>query len=158
MLGIGRESALRRFALRATSDHEIMLRVQKYYPRVADLGFARCVTFDVIHRESGKKAGEIALRVGESDSLFYLGHIGYHIDPRYRGRHYAMRACRLCLPLLREWRMGSVVITTDDDNAASIRTCEELGCVLESTVDVPRWCWEKFQISRRKRRYVLILA
>ena len=50
--------------------------------------------------------------------------------------------------------MRSFVITTDEDNPASSRTCEKLGCVLESTVDVPAWCRIEFDISARKRRYV----
>ena len=45
-------------------------------------------------------------------------------------------------------------ITTDVDNHPSIKTCERLGCVLESTVDVPGWCRAEFSISHRKRRYI----
>ncbi len=158
MPSIGRLISVRRYPSRAGTDERIALRYQSHLPMVTDLGFAECVTFAIIDRQSGDKAGEIALRAGDSRPLFYLGHIGYHVDPAYRGHHYALRACRLCLPLLKEMGMGSLVITTDEDNAASIRTCEGLGCRLESTVNVPRWCCEKFQISQRKRRYVLVLA
>ncbi len=50
--------------------------------------------------------------------------------------------------------MRSFVITTDEENHPSILTCERLGCMLESTVDVPLWCRQEFAISERKRRYV----
>ena len=112
--------------------------------------------YDIIDRESGRISGEIALRLGEGASLFYLGHIGYHIDPPFRGKHEALHACRLCLPVFREMEMRSFVITTDDDNIPSIRTCERLGCVLESVVDVPAWCMTEYGISARKRRYVFV--
>ena len=56
--------------------------------------------------------------------------------------------------MLSELGMRSFVITTDEDNLPSIRTCERLGCTLECTVDVPLWCRQEFSISARKRRYV----
>jgi len=112
------------------------------------------MVFDVVDLVSGRIAGEIALRLGEGEGLFYLGHIGYHIDPPFRGKHNALRACRLCLSVFEEMGYRSFVITTDEDNYPSIRTCELLGCTLESTVDVPVWCIEEYSISHRKRRYV----
>lgn len=137
------------------SDDEIGLRPRKYYGCLPELGGSRELDFDIIDLGTLKKAGEIALRVGEDESLFYLGHIGYHVDPPFRGRHDALRACRLCLPIFWEMKMRSLVITTDEDNLPSIRTCEGLECMLESTVDVPLWCREEFGISARKRRYIL---
>ena len=74
------------------------------------------------------------LRVGEDESLFYLGHIGYHVDPPFRGHSAALHACRLCVPVFHELGMRTFVITTDEDNLPSILTCERLGCILESTV------------------------
>lgn len=159
MQRLRRLHTLKRFALEASrQDDQIALHVAQYLPMLPELGYVECVTFSVIQQSSGEKAGEIALRLGDNNALFYLGHIGYHIDPGYRGHHYALRACRMCLPLIKEAGLGSVVITTDEDNGPSIKTCERLGCQLESTVDVPRWCQRKFQISQRKRRYVLVLA
>ena len=112
------------------------------------------MVFDIIDIEKNKVSGEIALRLGEGEGLFYLGHIGYHVDPPYRGKNEALHACRLCVPIFLEMGYRSFVITTDEDNYPSIRTCEKLGCVLESTVDVPFWCREEYDISARKRRYV----
>ena len=134
-------------------DELIGLRPREYYGGLSRLGGAKSLVFDIIDLGTGKAAGEIALRAGEDESLFYLGHIGYHIDPPFRGRHAALHACRLCAPVFWELGMRTLIITTDEDNLPSIRTCERLGCVLESTVDVPKWCQREFGISARKRRY-----
>ncbi|NLO86208.1 MAG: GNAT family N-acetyltransferase [Clostridiales bacterium] len=135
-------------------DDLIALRPASYHRRVSIMN-AKSMIFEIIDIQSRNVAGEIALRIGESDSLFYLGHIGYHINPPYRGKHAAVHACLLCFPLLRELGMTSIVLTTDVDNIASMKTCEYLGCELESTVEVPYWCSAEYTISTRKLRYVL---
>ena len=136
------------------SDEMFALVPRSYAHRINQIDGACSMIFDIVDRKSQKLAGEIALRIGEGEGLFYLGHIGYHIDPPFQGHNGALRACRMCLPLLAEMGMRSFVITTDEDNLPSIRTCEKLGCVLESTVNVPAWCRVEFDISDRKRRYV----
>ena len=136
------------------SDDEFMLIPREYAHRVSQIDGACSMIFDIADRKTGRTAGEIALRIGEGASLYYLGHIGYHMDPPFQGRHGALRACRMVVPLMYEMGMRSFVITTDEDNVPSIRTCEKLGCVLESTVDVPAWCRIEFAISHRKRRYI----
>ena len=142
----------RREALYA--DDEFAIVPREYAHRVSQIDGACSMIFDIVDRHTRRTAGEIALRIGEGESLFYLGHIGYHMDPPFQGRHGALRACRMVIPLFREMGMRSFVITTDEDNFPSIRTCEKLGCVLESTVDVPNWCRVEFCISHRKRRYI----
>lgn len=138
-------------------DDVIALIPRSYAHRVNRIDGACSMIFDIIDQESGRIAGEIALRLGEGAGLFYLGHVGYHIDPPYRGKGEALHACRLCLPVFNLMNMRSFVITTDEDNIPSIRTCEKLGCILESTVDVPVWCQNEYEISSRKRRYVYVL-
>ena len=100
------------------------------------------------------KMGYVSLRLGESPSLYYLGHIGYRIDPPYRGHGYAQQACELLRPLMSEHGLRSVVITTDTDNIASRRTCEHLGCALESIADVPNEYRVLCSGSDRKCRYI----
>ena len=136
------------------ADEVFALYPRSYAHRVSQIDGACSMIFDIVERKSGQIAGEIALRIGEGESLYYLGHIGYHIDPPFRGQNGALRACRMCIPVLKQMGMRSFVITTDEDNVPSIRTCEKLGCVLESTVDVPMWCRVEFDISARKRRYI----
>ena len=124
------------------------------FPSESALGFGHEQTWKIVPHLERREMGRISFRSGEGRYIYYYGHIGYHIDPPYRGASWALHACRLCLPIFAAMHMRSFVITTDDDNFPSIKTCERLGCVLESTVDVPVWCREEFEISCRKRRYV----
>lgn len=135
-------------------NEQIALMPREYAGHLAVIDHAASLIFDIVDIETERVAGEIALRLGEGPALFYLGHVGYHVDPPYQGRHYALQACKLVVPVFKAFGFGSYVITTDEDNLPSIRTCELLNCVLESTVDVPLWCSAEFQISHRKRRYI----
>jgi predicted acetyltransferase len=138
-------------------NEDFALLPYSYSKDVACIDHAKSMIFRIIDRKSRCDAGELALRIGESAGMFYLGHIGYHIDPPYRGRHGAYQACRLAEPLLRDLGLRTLVITTDDDNLPSIRTCEKLGCILECTVDVPVRFQKEYEISARKRRYIWFL-
>lgn len=137
-----------------TQDDLISLWPREYYPRMARLSGATVFVFDIVDQAAAKISGEIALRFGDSSELFYLGHVGYHIDPPYRGKNEALHACQLCAPMFLQMGMNSFTITTDTDNLPSIRTCEKLGCILECTVPVPEWCRSMFELSTQKRRYV----
>ncbi len=139
-------------------NEEFALLPYSYSKNVACIQHAKSMIFKIIHRSTRREAGELALRIGDSRCMFYLGHIGYHIDPPYRGHSGAWQACCLCVPLLLDLGLRTVVITTDDDNIPSIHTCEKLGCVLESTVDVPRDVQLEYEISHRKRRYIWFVS
>src|SRR5688572_14560944 len=92
----------------------------------------------LLRRAPLRIAGGISLRIGYSDPIeMYYGHIGYHVYPPARGRHYAERACRLLIPLCRRYGMRTLWITCNPDNRASRRTCERLGMELAGIVPVP---------------------
>ena len=139
---------------RRYSDGEIALAELHPGEAEPELGFGREYTFRITPAGSRREAGQISLRLGESEGVYYFGHIGYHIDPPYRGKHWAEKACRLLVPLMREQGLESVVITCDLDNEASRRTCERLGCVAERVVPVPAWLRKKYEVSAAKRRFV----
>ncbi len=101
-----------------------------------------------------KEIGQLSYRDGESRCVYYFGHIGYHIDPPYRGHHYAWRACRLIRNEILMSGKSSVVITCDPDNDASRKTCERLNCRLEGISAVPRDLQEKYELSSMKCRYI----
>lgn len=86
-----------------------------------------------------EKIGDITLRIGYSDSLFYSGQIGYEIDAAYRGNGYAVRACRLLRSVAKAHRMQKLLITTDYRNSASKRVCEKLGAKLLQVLPLPQW-------------------
>jgi predicted acetyltransferase len=106
------------------------------------------------HADNVAIAGGIGLRIGHGEDLeYYYGHIGYHVYPPSRGRHYAERACRLLLPLAAYHGVNPVWITTNPDNLASRRTCERLGGQLVDVVDVPPGHPLYLRGERRKCRY-----
>ena len=136
------------------SDGEITL-TRIPVPRAdAGLGFGTERVWRISLQGSRKEIGRISYRDGESRCVFYYGHIGYHIDPPWRGRHYAYRACRLIREEMLRSGKASVVITCDPDNLPSRKTCEKLGCLYEGTVDVPEDIRRKYEISEVKRRYI----
>lgn len=94
-------------------------------------------TFYMYKARTRHYMGYVSLRLGESPGLYYLGHIGYRVEPAYRGMHLAERGCRMMVPLMRKLGIKSVVITNNVENTPSRRTAERLGCVLESIVPVP---------------------
>ena len=135
---------------------DIALCPREYYGYSRHIRCEHSLIFDIVARSDARIAGEIALRIGDSPEQFYLGHIGYHVDPPFRGHGFALQACRACEPLLGALGLHTVVITTDPDNIPSVKTCERLGCELECTVAVPPQMREKLEISPEKRRYIWI--
>ena len=119
-----------------------------------DMGFGEEYSWIIVPHGKRREMGRINLRLGESACIYVYGHIGYHIDPPYRGHHYARQACRLIVPLMIRAGKTSVVITCDPDNEPSRRTCTRLGCLFERTTNVPEDIYQKFEISRKKCRYI----
>lgn len=138
----------------AFSDGVIDLIPIRLYPPDSDMGFGECYDYVITPHGERREAGQISLRLGESPCVYYFGHIGYHVDPPFRGHGWAQRACRLLVPLMRMRGKTSVVITTDPDNVPSRRTCEHLGCEMERIVDVPSSIRDRWEISEVKCRYV----
>ncbi|MBQ8202340.1 MAG: GNAT family N-acetyltransferase [Clostridia bacterium] len=136
------------------SDGVIDLVPLRLYPPEREMGFGRNYDFMITEHDRRYEIGRISLRVGESPCVYYFGHIGYHIDPPYRGHHYARRACELLRPLITLHGKESVVITCDPDNWPSRKTCVGLGCVLERIVDVPEEIQYRWEISAVKCRYI----
>jgi len=76
--------------------------------------------------------GAITLRHGLNDFLLRAGgHIGYGLRPSARGRGLAAWALRSILPRAHQLGLDRVLVTCDDSNAASARTIEKAGGVLE---------------------------
>lgn len=111
-------------------------------------------SFNVVVHATGSLAGGVRLRVGYTDdTVRYYGHIGYTIDEAYRGRRYAVRACRLIQPVIIDHGLDVVWITCNPDNWASRKTCEHLGCELIEIVQVPPANPMYLRGDREKCRY-----
>jgi predicted acetyltransferase len=78
--------------------------------------------------------GRISIHHQLSDTLRVEGgHIGYDTVPSFRGRGVATEMLRQALPWARALGLTEVLLTCDDDNAASIRVIERNGGSLRET-------------------------
>lgn len=93
--------------------------------------------YDIVLHSTNTVIGQIDLRLGMNDDLYYYGNIGYGIDSLYRGNRYAYKACVLLLQVAREERMKKLIITCNPDNIASYKTCEALGAIMVGEISVP---------------------
>ena len=119
-----------------------------------ELGFGHEQIWRITRHNDREEIGQISYRDGESRYVYYYGHIGYHIDPQYRGNHYALRACRLIKDEIRLSGKTSVVITCDPDNIPSRKICLRLGCLFERIAEVPEDITRKYDINSTKCRYI----
>ncbi|HJC23405.1 MAG TPA: GNAT family N-acetyltransferase [Candidatus Eisenbergiella merdavium] len=85
----------------------------------------------------GNIMGACNLRIGYTDGLYYVGHIGYRINEEYRGHHYAAKACKLLFSLAQKHEMFYLYITCNPDNWASRKTCEYLQGEFLGVVELP---------------------
>jgi len=115
--------------------------------------------FEMRSTVTDERLGFINLRVGfGSNLLLYRGHIGYGVEERHRGHRYAVRACRLLLPL--SWSSGidPIWITCNPENTASRKTLEIIGAEYVETLVVPENT-EAFRAGARvKCRYRLVTS
>ena len=101
--------------------------------------------YDFAICKGSEKIGKINLRIGyggfgpDESSLYYGGQIGYDIDKQHRGNGYAVRACRLLLPVAKAHGMVKLLITNNITNTASRRVCEKLGSRFVRTARLPEW-------------------
>lgn len=140
------------------SDDELFLYPIHVAPADRRLGFGQEQVWRIALKDSKKEIGRISYRAGESDGVYYFGHIGYHIDPPWQGHGYAGKACRLIRTEILRGGKSSVIITCDPDNMASKKTCLRLGCLLEGEVSVPEEFQERFDLNARKLRFIWVLA
>ncbi|MDR2571485.1 MAG: GNAT family N-acetyltransferase, partial [Oscillospiraceae bacterium] len=125
------------------SDGVIHLVCTQKRPAIPEKKYVPAYDFAIC--KGSEKIGEINLRIGyggfgpDESSLYYGGQIGYGIDKQHRGNGYAVRACRLLLPVAKKHGMIKLLITNNVDNTASRRVCEKLGAKFIRTVRLPEW-------------------
>ncbi|HZL38517.1 MAG TPA: GNAT family N-acetyltransferase [Tepidisphaeraceae bacterium] len=118
-------------------DADLILRLSRRAPADASKRLAASYWFELI--VEGVAVGTLNLRLDDSPEVeMFDGHLGYTVYPKFRGRRYALRACRLVLPLARAHGLMTLWITCHPENHASRRTCEGLGAVFVEIVHRPR--------------------
>jgi predicted acetyltransferase len=115
--------------------------------------------FDIISADTGARAGEIHLRLGDTEDLrMYSGQIGYGVRPQFRGRRFAARALRLLVPLARRHGLTELWVTCNPENIASRRTCEIAGAAFVEIVNLPPNVNVYLEGAQQKCRYRLDLG
>lgn len=131
---------------------EVSLRFVNVVPDEESRGFVPFYHFRILTVD-GSEVGHINFRVGDTEHVrVCAGHIGFEILEPFRGRGYALQACRAIAPFVRSI-YDAVTITCDPDNRASMRTIERLGASLIDEVAVPPHDPHYQRGSRSKRRY-----
>lgn len=111
-----------------------------------DVTEARDEYFDIILNETHEKIGDITFTLYENNFIFsdntirYEGNVSYNIKPRYRSNHYATRALKLLVELIKGNKRSAdknLYISTLPDNVCSQRVAINNGAVLYFEGDVP---------------------
>ena len=119
------------------SDGVISLVCKTKQPAIPERKRVPVYFFDIL--KGDERVGEVSLRIGYVDSLYYGGQIAYDIDEAHRGNNYAVMACRLLAPVAEFHGMTKLLITNDESNVASRRVCEKLGARLVRKAELPDW-------------------
>lgn len=136
------------------TDGEIEVFVQKKNPANKIFRYAPSYDFTVQLRENRTPVGSVSLRIGNSKNIVtYMGHIGYSIDNKHRGHHYAAKACNLIKPVALDYDLKTLWITCTPNNHSSRRTCEILGCELVEIIDMPEYSDRYRSGERQMCRY-----
>ncbi len=138
-------------------DAEIHLKLERQKPGDDKRGLVPGYEFAICDVNTGRKMGEICLRVGFNEKIFYGGNIGYTVSPKFRGHHYAAKACVLLKELAAKHRLKRLIITCNPENIASRRTCELAGASLRGIVDLPEYNDMYREGERRKCIYEIKL-
>lgn len=125
------------FSVEDLNDGEIFLKLRKTCGEKPEKRWLPAYYFDIC-RADGIKIGVCDLRVGHNDKTYIGGNIGYGIDPPFRGRHYAAKACRLLFRQAKKHGMDHLFITCDPDNTASKKTCLAAGGAYMGTALIPK--------------------
>ncbi|TLS48472.1 GNAT family N-acetyltransferase [Paenibacillus antri] len=116
---------------------EIDLSLAFKAPGIEEIGIVPSYIFDIVLHGTYEVVGRIDVRIGMNRNLYYGGHIGYSVEEAYRGRGFAAKACRLVRRVAVAHGMRTALITCNPENAASRKTCENIGAVLQDIVDLP---------------------
>ena len=116
---------------------EIDLVLKKYCKAIPEKGWVPKFVYNIMIHNTENIIGECEARIGNTPNLLYNGHIGYAVNPEYRGNGYAGKAVELLLKVCRENNLEKVYITNSHDNISSKRVCEKLGAKFLGEFELP---------------------
>lgn len=118
-------------------DDEIYLKLDRTAKANIEKGYVPAYYFLICKRSDETEIGRCDLRIGYNENTYYGGNIGYEVYKRYRGNHYAGKACKLLFKLAQKHYMEYLIITCNPTNEASRKTCEYAGCSLKEIAQLP---------------------
>ena len=119
-------------------DGDLELVLERKVPADPVKGYVPGYEFAMRSHPGGETIGHLRFRVGDENGVLrYGGHIGYDVEPAYRGHRYAARSLHLILPFARAHGLMRLWISCGPANIASRRTCELAGAALREIVDIP---------------------
>lgn len=119
------------------TDGEIDLKIEDKTPSNAEKGYVPAYKYRITMHNSDNSIGNIDIRIGYNENIYYGGNIGYSIEQAYRGNNYASKACKIIKQIAIAHGMDRLIITCNPDNFPSRITCEKSGLKLKEIVDLP---------------------
>lgn len=119
------------------TDGEIDLKIEEKTPSNEGKGYVPAYRYRITLHNSNDSIGNIDIRIGYNENIFYGGHIGYRIEESYRGNNYASKACKIIKQIAIAHGMDRLTITCKPNNFPSRMTCEKAGLRLKEIVDLP---------------------
>jgi tagatose 1,6-diphosphate aldolase len=139
---------------RSLQDRDLLLLLHKIHPEDSSKGYTPAYEFLMFREHDLELLGHLSIRIGDNQNLRnWDGHIGFAVLENHRGHAYALRACKLVIPILKHHKIDPVFITCDPINWASRKTIENLGAKFIEIVDIPEWHESYFLGNRQKCRY-----
>jgi len=140
------------------SDGEIELVCKEKIPENKDKKYVPTYAFLIRRTNDKVEVGDINIRIGYNENIYYGGNIGYGICEVYRGNNYASKACNIVKQVALAHDMSKLLITVTPENTPSRRTCEKIGAKLLEIVDLPIHNQMYLEGERRKCIYEWELA
>ena len=119
------------------TDGEIDLKIEEKTPSNEEKGYVPAYKYRITMHNSNEIIGNIDIRIGYNENIYYGGHIGYSIEKSYRGNNYAAKACKIIKQIATAHEIEQLIITCNPDNFPSRITCEKAGLKLKEIVDLP---------------------
>jgi len=121
------------------SAYSLSLKCTEYFEGDDSRNLVPAYIFNITEKNSGMIFGDISLRLGFNDNLYYGGHIGYTVNEGFRNMGVATAACEIILKLVRAHKFKKIIITNNYTNKASRRVCEKTGGRLVRIARLPEW-------------------
>ncbi|CAK7023040.1 GNAT family N-acetyltransferase [Tissierella sp.] len=132
------------------TDGEIDLKIEDKTPSNDEKGYVPAYKYRTTIHNSDDSMGNIDIRIGYNENIYYGGNIGYSIIKVHRGNSYASKACRIIKQVAIAHGMDRLIITCNPDNFPSRATCEKVGLKLKEIIDLPPYN-EMYQDGERQK-------